>query len=345
LGAFISYDGLICDITERKLAEEALRNREAFNFALFEYNPVETIVVDREGKITMFNLAKKNSGDKLPSIGEVMYKDYAGKHEIDMFGEMMECIKKNEVKKFSEMKYINRFLSITISPFSEGAIIISEDITERKKAEENIKSSLREKEILLKEIHHRVKNNMQVISSLLLHQADRIEDKKYQDIYYESINRVKTIAAIHDLLYQSEDFSHINFQDYINKICENLFSVYLGESGKIEYITDIRSIDISIDDAIPCGLIINELVSNSLKHGFPDNRKGKITITMKKVKNKKIKLKVGDNGVGLPETFDWENTDSLGLHLVKLLAEVQLEGTIELIRTNGTEFRITFMGD
>ncbi len=124
------------DITELKQSEDALREREAFNFALFQYNPVETIVVDIEGRVTGFNLAKAKSNDRLPVIGDTMYKDYAGRHEIDMHGELMKCIKSGKAKEFPDRKYSDRYLSITISPFSEGAIIISEDITKRKRAEE-----------------------------------------------------------------------------------------------------------------------------------------------------------------------------------------------------------------
>ena len=140
-GNYAGFQATGRDITKHIELEEMSKEREAFNFALFEYNPVETIVVDREGKITMFNLAKKKSGDRLPVIGTVLYKDYANKHGIDMFEELMKCIKKNEVKKFPEMKYKDKFLSITISSFSDGAITISEDITERKNAEEALLNS------------------------------------------------------------------------------------------------------------------------------------------------------------------------------------------------------------
>lgn len=129
------------DITEQKKKEKFLKEREAFNFALFNYNPLETIIVDREGKVIKSNLAKRQSGDKIPDVGDIMYKDYASKHEIDMYGELMECIETGEQKNFPEMKYKDKYLSINIAPFSEGAIIVSQDITERKKAEKELKNS------------------------------------------------------------------------------------------------------------------------------------------------------------------------------------------------------------
>jgi PAS domain S-box-containing protein len=142
------------DITDLKQAEETLREREAFNFALFQYNPVETIVVDRDGRITRFNLAKKNSGGRLPTVGDLMYKDYAGKHEIDMSAELMQCIRSGKIKEFPERRYGDIYLSITIAPFSQGALIISEDITERKRTEEALRESERFSSSLLNESPH-----------------------------------------------------------------------------------------------------------------------------------------------------------------------------------------------
>ena len=150
------------------------------------------------------------------------------------------------------------------------------------------------------------------------------------------------MATIHELLYQSKDFSQIDFNDYISSICENLSSLYQKDTGRIRINTDIKNIYLNIDTAIPCGLLINELISNSFKHAFPDNREGEITITMREIKDSTIELKIIDNGVGIPETFDWKNADTLGLHIVNLLAEGQLEGEIELTRAKGTEFIINF---
>jgi len=155
-GNVTSYFATVKDITERKRAEKELRERELFNFALFEYNPIQTVAVDLEGKVTGFNLVKKRSGDRLPNIGDVMYKDYAGRHEIDMYGELMKCIRSGEEKEFPEQKYGDKVLSITVSPFPKGAVIITQDITERKQAEEALRRKSGEQDLLLDNIQTQV---------------------------------------------------------------------------------------------------------------------------------------------------------------------------------------------
>ena len=219
-----------------------------------------------------------------------------------------------------------------------------QDITERKRAEEQIKTSLAEKEVLLREIHHRVKNNMQVISSMLKHQADKIKDKKQFHIFHESINRVHSMALIHTLLYHSGDLSKISFQEYVPKLCNNLIFLYKAQKRGIEICYKIQDIHMTIESAIPCGLIINELVSNTLKHAFPEDRKGTIVVKMRRVRAKKIRLSVSDDGVGMPKEFDFENADSLGLEITHLLS-YQIGGKIKHSGLIGTEFAITFKED
>jgi PAS domain S-box-containing protein len=217
-----------------------------------------------------------------------------------------------------------------------GAMV---DITERRLAEEEVKSSLREKEVLLKEIHHRVKNNLQVISSLLSLQS-RYEKGDAQNIFTESINRVKTMANIHAILYQSRDYARIEFKRFINDLVHQLYMSYDPNRKSAELVTRVEDVSLDINTAIPCGLILNELVSNAMKYAFPDGKKGEITIVMVLQENK-VALTVSDNGIGFPQQIDFRNTESLGMQLVTELVE-QLDGTIELIRDGGTEFRILF---
>ena len=214
------------------------------------------------------------------------------------------------------------------------------DITDRKKAEEQIKASLKEKEILLREIHHRVKNNLQVVSSLLNLQSEHIKDSQYTEMLKESQNRIRTMALIHEKLYQSENLANINISEYVISVVNGLIRSY-NVDERITLSINVEDISLSVDAAIPCGLIINELVSNCLKHAFPHKRKGVITITLYKIQGTN-ELVVKDDGVGIPDTIDFKNVETLGLDLVTTLAEKQLNGTITLDRTGGTAFTIRF---
>ena len=224
----------------------------------------------------------------------------------------------------------------------QGYICVVRDITERKQAEEQIKASLKEKEVLLREIHHRVKNNMQIISSLLKLQTGYIEDKKYLEMFKESQNRILTMSLVHEKLYRSKDFTKINFKEYIHDLANGVFQSYSGRSSNILMNLNIENVDLGIDSAIPCGLIINELVTNSLKYAFPGEKKGEIKIVLGKIDGNKYELTVSDNGIGIPEYLDIRKTETLGLYLVSMLAEDQLSGKIELDRSKGTEFIIRF---
>lgn len=215
---------------------------------------------------------------------------------------------------------------------------------ERKRTNEQLKASLREKEVLLKEIHHRVKNNMQVISSMLNLQSGCVGNPEVVAVLKDSQNRVRSMALIHEKLYQSRDLSRIDFADYLRKLTDDLFRSYGVSPERIALVTHAEGVSLGIDAAIPCGLIVNELVSNCLKHAFPAGRKGEVRVALVP-KNGMYELMVRDNGVGFPKGVDFRNTESLGLQLVTTLTD-QLEGTIEMNSNGGgTEFRIWFRRD
>ena len=218
----------------------------------------------------------------------------------------------------------------------EGVV---EDITSRKEAEEQIRASLHEKEVLLKEIHHRVKNNLQVISSLLNLQSQYIQDPKDIESFQASMDRIKSMALIHDKLYRSKSLAGIYLPDYVQDLTYNLLFTYAFRKN-IATRVDIAPISLDIDNAMPVGLIVNELVSNSLKHAFPGAMEGSITVEVRE-EGKEIILVVADDGVGFPADMDFRTTESLGMQLVVTLVE-QLDGTIEIARDRGTKFCIVF---
>ncbi len=250
------------------------------------------------------------------------------------------------ILKRKDGKEIN--VGMTLSPLRDtnqeviGLSGIFRDITEKKQAQEQIENSLKEKEVLLREIHHRVKNNMQIISSLLKLQSGYIKDNKYIDMYKDSQNRITTMSLIHEKLYQSKDLSRIDLGGYIKELVEGLFISYNINPGKITMNINVDSVSMGINSAIPCGLIINELISNSLKYAFPDGRPGEIRISLHSTGNSNFELIVGDNGVGLPIDMDLKNTESWGMRMVAILIENQLHGKFTINRDRRTEYHIIF---
>ncbi|MDX2216683.1 MAG: histidine kinase dimerization/phosphoacceptor domain -containing protein [Oculatellaceae cyanobacterium bins.114] len=222
------------------------------------------------------------------------------------------------------------------------------ELAERKRAEAELKLSLKEKESLLKEIHHRVKNNLQIISSVLRLQSDYIKDANILTLFNESQNRIRSMALIHEKLYQSKDLSRINMGEYINDLTDNLLRSYAASSQNIILQIEANDVWMDIDTAIPCGLIINELVSNAVKHAFPNaihldkaHQNNMISVSINRPTETQFKLVVSDNGIGIPKEIDFQNTESLGLELVCIFTE-QLGGKIELDSDQGTSFAIIF---
>jgi two-component sensor histidine kinase/HAMP domain-containing protein len=238
---------------------------------------------------------------------------------------------------------LERKVSERTTELEQTNIALENEIVERKKGEELLQNSLSEKEILLKEIHHRVKNNLQIISSLLYLQSRKFEDVEIRNIFMDSQTRVKSMSLVHEKLYQSKTLSHIDFKEYIQNLTSYIFNYYTN-SKKIKLSIDAENIKLNIDTAVPCGLIINELVSNSMKYAFPDqfNSTPKIEISIKKIDELKYTLVIFDNGVGIPKDFDVQTSKSLGLQLVNSLV-AQVEGEMTINNHNGTEYLINFI--
>ena len=344
-----SYVAIKEDITERKIIQQQIQ----FQAILMENITDAIIYTDTNHVIKSWNYAAAELyGWKAEEILNKKGPEYLRSEYLDTDQEsVLKTINENgnwtgeliEYKKNG--KPVNILASYSFVKDSNGMIAgylsVNRDITVLKNAEEKIKASLKEKEILLKEIHHRVKNNLQVISSLLKMQAGYIKDPAALDYFKISAQRVKSMALIHEQLYRSADFSKIDFEIYIKKLTTHLFQTFGVNPRSIGIDIKVKNVNLSIDTAIPCGLLVNELVSNSLKHGFTAGRKGTIEIKMEKCKEENYILSVKDNGVGFPENVDFRNTETLGLQLINTLTE-QVEGNIELKQDSGTEFIITF---
>ncbi|MBS3819439.1 MEDS domain-containing protein [bacterium] len=333
------------DITERKKAEEQLKLTQ------FSIDKVTLAVfwVTPEGRFFYVNDATcRHLGYNKEELEGMRVTDIDPNYPKERRKKHWEKLKK---KKSLRFETLHKRKDGTLVPVEitdhylefegrEYEFAFALDISERKKAEEQIQKNLKEKEVLLREIHHRVKNNMQVISSLLNIQSSRTEDKKAQEALKATQKRVYSMALIHDRLYKSEDLASVDFSQYIKQISNHLLSYYRGKMGKVTIRKDIKNVFIDINKAVPLGLIVNELVSNSLKHAFPDEREGEIRIKFHK-KDSGYELQISDNGVGLPEDLDLRKATSMGMQLVSSLVD-QIEGEIELSRKPQTSFKITF---
>jgi PAS domain S-box-containing protein len=352
-GVTIKLHGVNQEITERKIIEESLIVSEDKYRTLFEADPNYTLLIDTNHIIVDVNAATTH-------ITGLSKEKLIGKHLNDLdiildedkslhIDKIIDLLDGNRIKPFEarlmdkngNLRWVNvRLTSIEKENVISFILIIASDITELKQYEKEIQDSLHEKEILLQEIHHRVKNNMQIISSLLSIQTRYIDDEESINVLKESQNRVKSLAMIHEKLYKSKNFNKIYLIDYIENLVWDLFYSYAIEKGRIKPILDIDDIKLNIETSVPCGLIITELVSNSLKYAFPDQREGVLKVSLK-IKEDFYELSISDNGIGIPENIDFFNTDSLGLQLVNSLTD-QIDGEIEFDRSNGTKFSIIF---
>ncbi|MGZ4033688.1 MAG: sensor histidine kinase, partial [Bacteroidia bacterium] len=356
-GEVIGAMGVSRDISELKKADEVLRSQSAKFNAIIESSSHVIWTVDKNICLTTFNQnygkqVKKRygleariglsmiSGDSVSS--ESYNSFWIKKYESTFAGNPQyfetQFIDKDGTESWSEI-YLNPIFNEDKEVLEVSGI--GHDITEKKISEERIRQSLQEKEVLLKEVHHRVKNNLQVISSILNLQSSYVKDEGTLNILKESQNRIKSMAFIHESLYQTKDFSSINFTEYVINLSQNLIHSYSNFDHEIKLNLDIQNVFLNLDLAIPCGLIINEIVSNALKYAFVDKGEGgEISIKME-ILGENLILLIGDNGKGLPKHIDYRNTESLGLQLVVTLTD-QLSGTIEIDLENGTNYTIIF---
>jgi two-component sensor histidine kinase len=233
------------------------------------------------------------------------------------------------------------------NPLREHTAALRAEISERELAEKALKVSLKEKEMLLKEVHHRVKNNLQVVSSLLNLQSQKIRDRRLLEIFTESRQRIQSMALIHEQLYRTSNFYSIQMDEYIKSLVNNLLRTYGGRARRVTLVVNGKVPGLNINRAIPCGLIINEIVSNSLKHAFPPSfgKIPKIILSMRLSEAREVQLTVKDNGIGLPEGFAMKKSNSLGMELIRIITEDQLQGKVRITGGAGTTFRVSFSAD
>ncbi len=339
------------ELTERKRAEEALKESEK-KYRLVVENAHECILVAQDGMLKFFNTKTLEFFGYTPEeLATKPFAEFIHPDDKEMVLERhMRRLKGEEppaaynfriIHKFGDLKWVEINVIVISWEGRPATLNFLNDITERKGAEEQIKASLKEKEVLLKEIHHRVKNNLQIISSLLNLQSNFVEDKQTIEVFQDSQNRIRSMALVHEKLYRSENLARIDFAEYIRDLAAYLFHSHRANTQGITLKIQIDEVFLGIDTAISCGLILNELISNALKHAFPNGRAGETRLECRASNDGQLTLIVADNGVGFPEALDFRETTSLGLQLVTALVD-QLDGTIDMHRNTGTEFKITF---
>jgi PAS domain S-box-containing protein len=355
-GRMTGVTGVISNMTGYRRVLSALEESEKKYRTLFE-NAAEALFVIQDGRVVFVNpstmeLTGYGAGEILahpfidfvhPEDRDATVQDYLRFMSGSDFGRWVQF---RIIHRDGTTLWMERKAAAITWEGKPGVLVFMMDITERKKAEEEIKKSLNEKEILLKEVHHRVKNNMQVISSLLNLQLNNIVDEGTRNVFIESQNRIQSMALIHEKIYRSEDFMKIDFAAYMHDLVALLMRSYGVRSERVDLAVEGENVFLEVSTAIPCGLIVNELVSNSLKHAFPDGRKGAVDVILKMDERENETayiLTVRDNGVGMEETMDLERPRSLGLQLVKVLVG-QLKGALRMKVDGGTEFTVTFTG-
>ena len=339
------------DVTEKRRTEEALARTEFANRALLEAIPDLIIRLRRDGTLldlilpTSFELTVTQDQVENMSVYDIpnLLKHHLSANVIDEgIAKLKQAIyeRKPQVFDFEALlDDMTRYFEARIVRSGENeVIVIVRDTTDRRQAEE-----AREKEMMLMETHHRVKNNLQVVSSLLYLQSRDIRDKKILQMFRDSQDRVRTMALIHEMLYQSAGLKGVDFAEYIRNLANSLIGSYSHSSGTISLDVNAQPVVLGIEKATPCGLIVNEIISNSLKHAFPDGANGEIRVILSgEITDKPaVSLTISDNGVGLPAEVEPGSTKSLGLTVIKTLTD-QLNGELEIDRSAGTGYTITF---
>ncbi|MEO6303396.1 MAG: PAS domain S-box protein [Bacteroidia bacterium] len=353
----VEVSAIAQDITERIINENKIIQQSAKLNSIIESSHHYIWTIDNNGKLTSFN---KNYFelisalyDTTPFLGLKLDRgalsknqEYAGVLDYH-YDKAFKGVATNFEIETLDKDHKKVYLDIFLNPIIENQKIvevsgIAHNITDKKVDHQRVEQSLKEKDVLLKEVHHRVKNNMQIISSILNLQSSYVTDNYTLALLKESQNRIKTMAYIHESLYQNKSFTSVNFSEYIQTLSKNIIQSYVLSSEKVELILNLEKINLNLDVSIPAGLIINELITNAIKHAFPGTKKGTICLNLKS-ENNNIYLEVKDNGLGIPPGIDYNNTNTLGLQLVNTLID-QLDGEIKFKSEidKGTEVLIKF---
>ncbi len=328
---------------------EDLGTQELFE-KVFDSIPDAITIINQDHKVIRVNKSMANSMGMEPEdfIGKSCYEVVHGTScPINTCPHAMLLHDNQEHSSEVHEENLGGFFMITTTPLYDddgkvmGSVHVARDITERKIMEEQLEQALEDKDILMKEIHHRVKNNLMIMASLLNMQSRYIEDEVARDIFKDSQSRAKTMALIHEKLYQSKELKKLDVQDYMESLARDIYRVYIKDPHRIQLKIDVEPHMLDINTVIPLGLILNELLTNTFKYAFPGEAEGSVEVRFSKKENITFLLEVTDDGVGLHSDFHAKKTDSLGMHLIHSLTE-QIKGEIKIHSNHGTQIRVKF---
>ncbi|GEM_PF-2275162 len=355
-GTIIGIVGITNDITDHQVAAETIEKERTLLRTLIDNLPGGVFVKDKNyRKIIVNPIHVDGVKGHLQFLGMNSNIDLLGKNDFEVFPQdLAEKFSKEDQKVVEHGQLIlnqEEFgvdakgeevcLSVSKVPLRDqggsitGMVGITVDISEQKRAQQQIQKDLMEKQVLIRELYHRTKNNMQVISSMLRLHSKRVKNQQVTTILNEIENKILSMALVHQKLYESRDLSHLNLKDYFNSLVSLLRMIHSNSSTNINFIVEGEEINVLIDTAIPCGLIINELLTNSIKYAFPDKKDGTITISLKIDEKNQLLIKVADNGIGLPVSFDFDQDCNLGLESVIGLVRHQLQGEVSFVNKDG----------
>jgi PAS domain S-box-containing protein len=336
---------------DKRKAEQALRASQTRFYSFMNNSPVLAFIKDPDGRLLYVNNAFEEAWNtKLTECqGKLDHElwpaaDAARIRNLDLCVLDQDQPSQLVEELPSRQEPVRQLLTFRF-PFSDATgrrLIggVSVDITERMQTERDLAAAVADKEVLLKEVHHRVKNNLQIISSLLNMQAELLFEPSLKEVLLESRRRVESMAMIHERLYSDDDIDHLDFRQYVEALARELFNVYFVNSNLVRLRLELEPVSLELNQAIPCGLILNELLANCLKYAFPDTRQGEILVALG-CHGDRLTLRVADNGIGLPPGLDWRKTQTLGLRIVNILAR-QLMGTVHHEASAGADFSLIF---